>query len=391
MSETIKPERLPSDPRFSCGPCKKFPGWSFNSLSDAAVGRSHRAPLCRDKLAKAIEDTGRLLEIPDDYIVAILPASDTGAMEAAMWSLLGPRGVDVFAWDVFGKVWVRDVLRELKIEDCRNFEGDNGFLPDLGQADGSRDIVFTWNGTTSGVRVPNADWIPAAREGITICDATSSAFAVPLDWQKLDVTTFSWQKLLGGEAQHGMLIMSPRAVERLESYTPPWPIPKIFSIAKDGRLNRSLFEGDTLNTPSMLCVEDYLLALDWAEREGGLESLCARADANTKVIHDWIARTPWIEHVAKDPETWSNTSICMEFSDPLIVGLSTDDKWDFVQKILDLLEVEGVAYDIGAHRLAAPGLRIWAGVTIEREDLEALMPWLEWAYHQVKAEVFETA
>jgi phosphoserine aminotransferase len=374
----------PAVPHFSSGPCAKRPGWSLKALTDAFLGRSHRAKGGKAKLKRAIELTREVLEIPADFLIGIVPASDTGAVEMAMWSMLGARPVTVLAWESFGEGWVTDVAKQLKLKDVAFIKAPYGSLPDLSKVDPKSDIVFTWNGTTSGVRVPNADWIAADRAGLTICDATSAAFAQPLDWGKLDVVTFSWQKALGGEAAHGMLILSPRAVARLESYAPPWPLPKIFRMTKGGKVNRGIFEGETINTPSMLCVEDYLDTLAWAKAAGGLKGLMARADGNAKVIHDWVARTPWIANLAEKDETRSNTSVCLKIVDPAISSLSIDAQWTFVKDLVALIEREGAAYDIATHRDAPPGLRIWCGCTIERSDLAALTPWLDWAFAKAK-------
>ncbi len=375
----------PAVPHFSSGPCAKRPGWSLQTLKDAFLGRSHRAKGGKAKLKQAIELTREVLEVPADFLIGIVPASDTGAVEMAMWSMLGARPVTMIAWESFGEGWVTDVARQLKLKDVTTIKAPYGALPDLSKVDPASDIVFTWNGTTSGVRVPNADWISASRAGITICDATSAAFAQPLDWAKLDVVTFSWQKALGGEAAHGMLILSPRAVARLESYTPPWPLPKIFRMTKGGKVNRGIFEGETINTPSMLCVEDYLDALAWAKSAGGLKGLRTRADANAKVIHEWVARTPWIANLAEQDETRSNTSVCLKIVDPAITSLSVDAQWAFVKDLVARIEKEGAAYDIATHRDAPPGLRIWCGSTVERADLAALTPWIDWAFAQAKA------
>src|SRR3954449_5988024 len=380
-----KPALRPNVPHFSSGPCAKRPGWNPQNLKDAALGRSHRAKIGKAKLKLAIELTREVLEVPADYRIGIVPASDTGAVEMALWSLLGARPVTTIAWESFGEGWVSDIAKELKLQDVTKLHAPYGEIPDLSKADPASDIVFTWNGTTSGVRVPNADWIAADREGLTICDATSAAFAQPLDWQKLDVVTFSWQKALGGEAAHGMLILSPRAVARLESYTPPCPLPKIFRMKKDGKVNRAIFEGETINTPSMLAVEDYLDTLAWAKQAGGLKGLRARADANAKVIHDWVAKTPWIENLAEDPATRSNTSVCLKIVDPAITSLSVDAQWAFVKDLVALIEKEGAAYDIATHRDAPPGLRIWCGCTVEASDLQKLTPWIDWAFAQAKA------
>jgi phosphoserine aminotransferase len=371
---TNTPAARPANPRFSSGPCAKPPVFTLQSLADAPLGRSHRAAIGKAKLKQAIEETREILEIPADYKIGIVPASDTGAVEMALWSLLGARPVEMLAWESFGKGWVTDVVKQLKL-DATVREADYGRIVDLSQVDFAHDVVFTWNGTTSGVRVPDGDAIPATREGLTICDATSAAFAMELPWDKLDVTTFSWQKVLGGEAAHGMLILSPRAVERLESYTPPWPLPKIFRLTKGGKLIEGIFEGATINTPSMLAVEDYLQALKWARSVGGLKGLIARADANFAVIETFVARHDWIDFLAEDPATRSNTSVCLKFTDPRI-----SDGAGFAKAVAKRLEDEGVAFDIGAYRDAPPGLRIWCGGTVETADLEALMPWLEWAY-----------
>ncbi len=375
----------PAVPHFSSGPCAKRPGWTLQALKDGFLGRSHRAKGGKAKLKRAIEETRAVLEVPADFLIGIVPASDTGAVEMAMWSMLGAAPVTMISWESFGEGWVTDVVKQLKLKDVTHLKAPYGVLPDLSRVDPKSDIVFTWNGTTSGVRVKNADWIAADREGITICDATSAAFAQPLDWTRLDVVTFSWQKALGGEAAHGMLILSPRAVARLESYTPPWPLPKIFRMTKGGKVNRGIFEGETVNTPSMLCVEDYLDTLAWAKSAGGLNGLMARADANARVILDWVARTPWIENLAEDPATRSNTSVCLKIVDPVIASLSTDAQWAFVKDLVALLEQEGAAYDIATHRDAPPGLRIWCGCTVERSDLVALTPWIDWAFAQAKA------
>src|ERR1043166_6248201 len=374
----------PAVPHFSSGPCAKRPGWTLRALTDAFLGRSHRAKGGKAKLKRAIEQTRAVLEVPADYLIGIVPASDTGAVEMALWSMLGARPVTVLAWESFGEGWVTDVAKQLKLKDVAFIKAPYGRLPDLSQVDSDSDIVFTWNGTTSGVCVPNADWIAADREGLTICDATSAAFAQPLEWAKLDVVTYSWQKALGGEAAHGMLILSPRAVARLESYTPPWPLPKIFRMTKGGKVNRGIFEGETINTPSMLCVEDYLDTLAWAKAAGGLKGLMARADANAKVIHDWVEKTPWIANLAEDPKTRSNPSVCLKVVDPAVASLSTDAQWTFVKDLVALIEKEGAAYDIATHRDAPPGLRIWCGCTVERADVAALTPWLDWAFAQAK-------
>ncbi len=386
-----KPALRPNVPHFSSGPCAKRPGWTSENLKDAALGRSHRAKVGKSKLKLAIELTREVLEVPADYLIGIVPASDTGAFEMAMWSLLGARPVTTIAWESFGEGWVSDVVKELKLKDVTKLHAGYGDIPNLASADKNSDIIFTWNGTTSGVRVPNADWIADDREGLTICDATSAAFAQKLDWPKLDVTTFSWQKALGGEAAHGMLILSPRAVARLESYTPPWPLPKIFRMTKGGKVNKGIFEGETINTPSMLCVEDYLDALNWAKSVGGLKALIARADANTKVLADWQAKTPWIGFLAADKTIRSNTSVCMKVVDPSVTALSADAQADFAKKLAAMVEKEGAGYDIAAYRDAPPGLRIWCGATVEAADVQALTQWLDWAFAETKASLAQAA
>jgi phosphoserine aminotransferase len=375
----------PVIPHFSSGPCAKRPGWSLQALTDAVLGRSHRSKIGKAKLKRAIELTREVLEAPADYRIGIVPASDTGAVEMALWSLLGTRPVTMLAWESFGEGWVSDVQKELKLKDVTVLKAPYGALPDLAKVDPASDVVFTWNGTTSGARVPNADWIKADRAGLTICDATSAAFAQRLDWKKLDVVTFSWQKALGGEAAHGMIVLSPRAVERLESYTPPWPLPKIFRMTKGGKLNDEIFEGATINTPSMLCVEDYLDTLNWGKSIGGLNALIARADANADAVARWVARTPWIEFLASDPAIRSNTSVCLKVVDPAVLKLAADAQAKFVKGIAAALEKEGIAYDIDAYRDAPSGLRIWCGATAERTDVEALTLWLDWAYAEAKA------
>src|SRR5499425_859811 len=379
-----KPGVRPVTPHFSSGPCAKRPGWSLQTLTDAVLGRSHRSKAGRAKLKRAINLTREVLEVPADYRIGIVPASDTGAVELALWSLLGARPVTMLAWESFGEGWVTDVEKQLKLKGVTVIKAPYGDLPDLGKVDFSNDVVFTWNGTTSGVRVPNGEWIASMRQGVTICDATSAAFAQRLDWPKLDVVTFSWQKALGGAGAHGMLILSPRAVERLESYTPPRPLPKIFRLTKGGKLNQGIFEGETINTPSMLCVEDYLDTLAWAKSIGGLKALMARADANAKVIADWVASTPWIEFLSRDPALRSNTSVCLKVVDPSVAKLSAEAQAAFVKGIAAALEKEGVAYDIDAYRDAPPGLRIWCGSTVERADVEALTLWLDWAFAETK-------
>jgi phosphoserine aminotransferase len=378
------PALRPAVPHFSSGPCAKRPGWSLQALTDAVLGRSHRSKIGKAKLKRAIDLTREVLEVPADYRIGIVPASDTGAVEMALWSLLGARPVTMMAWESFGEGWVTDVQKQLKLKDVTVLKAGYGELPDLSKVDWSTDVVFTWNGTTSGVRVPNADWIPANRQGLAICDATSACFAQALDFAKLDVVTFSWQKVLGGEGAHGMLILSPRAVERLKTYVPPWPLPKIFRMTNNGKLIEGIFEGETINTPSMLCVEDYLDTLVWAKSVGGLKSLIARADANTKVIADWVARTPWIAFLARDPAIRSNTSVCLKVVDPAIMALAPDAQAAFVKSVAAVLEKENVAYDIDAYRDAPPGLRIWCGATVESGDVEALTEWLDWAFAKTK-------
>jgi phosphoserine aminotransferase len=385
MTTLSKPDLRPANPNFSSGPCAKRPGWSLQALGDAALGRSHRAKIGKAKLEKAIALTREVLQVPADYRIGIVPASDTGAVEMALWSLLGERGVDMLAWESFGAGWVTDVVKQLRLPDVRMIEAGYGELPDLAAVDFDRDVVFTWNGTTSGVRVPNGDFIPATRRGLTICDATSAAFAQRLDFEKLDVVTFSWQKVLGGEGAHGMLILSPRAVERLETYKPAWPLPKIFRLTSGGKLIEGIFKGETINTPSMLAVEDYLDALQWAKGVGGLDALIARADANAAVIERFVTSSSWLGHLAVEPATRSNTSVCLSVVDAEVTALDDDAQAAFAKGLAALLEKEGVAYDIGAYRDAPPGLRIWCGATVETADLEALMPWLDWAFATQKA------
>jgi len=391
MSALPKPKVRPANPRFSSGPCTKHPGWSLTGLKGALLGRNHRQPDTQARLALAITRTQELLELPRDYLVAIMPASDTGAVEMALWSLLGPRGLDVLAWEHFSQIWVTDIVEQLKLKHVRALRAPYGELPDLSQVDFDHDVVFAWNGTTSGVRVPNGDWIARDRAGLTICDATSALFAQSIDWEKLDVATFSWQKVLGSEAQHGMLILSPRAVERLESYTPPWPLPKLFRMTKNGKLDRALFEGSTINTPSMLCLEDYLDALSWVERVGGLYGTIARSDANAAVITDWVKRTSWVDFLARSPETRSNTSVCLKLVDPEVLALPPKLRDEFPKRMAALLDAENVAKDIDAYRRAPPGLRIWTGATVEKSDLEALTPWLEWAFAREKQKLAKAA
>jgi phosphoserine aminotransferase len=370
----MKPNIKPKNPCFSSGPCAKHPGYSLDELKDTPLGRSHRSALGKGKLAEAIDKTKAMLGLPEDYLVGIVPASDTGAFEMAMWSLLGPRGVDVFVWESFSKGWATDIQKQLKLDDVRVFEADYGKLPDFAQADFSRDVVFVWNGTTSGAKVPNGDWIPDDREGLTMCDATSAIFAMEMPYEKLDVITYSWQKVLGGEAAHGMLILSPRAVQRLESYDPPWPMPKIFRMKKKGKIDESIFKGSTINTPSMIANEDYLAALNWAESIGGLAGLIKRSNANLAAFEEFVAGRDWIEFLAKSKEVRSNTSVCF------IVDLPADK----LKELVNLLAAEEIAYDCASYRDAPPGLRFWCGGTIDTEDVKILTQWLEWGYNQVK-------
>jgi phosphoserine aminotransferase len=385
------PSVRPVVPHFSSGPCAKRPGWSLQALTDAVLSRSHRSKIGKAKLKRAIDLTREILAVPGDYRIGIVPASDTGAVEMALWSMLGPRPVTVLAWESFGEGWVTDITKQLKLKDVTVLKAGYGELPDLSKVDASSDIVFTWNGTTSGVRVPDAAWIAAEREGLSICDATSAAFAQPLDFAKLDVVTLSWQKVLGGEAAHGMLILSPRAVERLKSYTPPWPLPKIFRLTNGGKLIEGIFEGETINTPSMLCVEDYLDTLNWAKSIGGLKALMARADANTKAIADWVAGTPWVDFLAKQPAIRSNTSVCLRIVDSAVTALTPDAQAAFIKGLVASLEKENIAYDIDAYRDAPPGLRVWCGATVEKSDVEALTHWLDWAFARTKASLPKVA
>jgi len=380
-----QPTQRPQRPYFSSGPCSKRPGWKLEVLNNALVGRSHRSGPGKARLKDVIDRTKSILGIPDDYLCGIVPASDTGAVEMAMWSLLGARGVEMVAWESFGSGWVTDVQKQLQLPDCHMVKADYGHLPDLAALDCDRDIVFTWNGTTSGVKVPNGDWIADNRQGLTIADATSAVFAMDIPWSKLDVVTWSWQKVMGGEAAHGMIVLSPRAVERLESYTPQWPLPKIFQLTKGGKLNAAIFTGATINTPSMLCVEDALDGLKWAESIGGVSALMARSQANLTAITNWIDQTPWVDFLAVDPATRSNTSICLKIVDPWYTALSAEDQAKGAKQLATLLDKEGVAYDIGSYRDAPPGLRIWGGATVDTADIEALTPWLDWAYEQMKA------
>ncbi len=386
MSTPTRPDARPANPNFSSGPCAKRPGWTPGALEHAIVGRSHRSKPAKARIERALALTRELLALPDDYLVAVVPGSDTGAFEMALWSLLGQRGVDLLAWESFGAGWVTDVTKQLRLNDVRTLSADYGELPELKAVDWNRDVVFTWNGTTSGVRVPDADWIAADREGLAICDATSAVFAQDVEFSKLDVATFSWQKVLGGEAAHGVLILGPRAVERLESYAPPWPLPKLFRLTKSGKLNTSIFEGATINTPSMLVIEDAIDAMEWARAIGGLEALKARADGNAAMIADWVAATDWVGHLARVPETRSNTSVCLKIVDPDIAALPADGQAKFAKALAGRLEAEGVANDIGAYRDAPPGLRVWCGATVETADVAALTQWLDWAFAAEKAE-----
>ncbi len=387
MTDVTKPAARPENPRFSSGPCAKMPGWTPSLLENALLGRSHRSAPGKERLQYAIDLTREVLEVPADYRIGIVPASDTGAVEMALWSLLGARGVDILAWESFGKGWATDILKQLKLDDARVLDAPYGELPDLAEVDFSRDVVFTWNGTTAGVKVPDGEWIAADREGLTICDATSAAFAQELDWDKLDVTTFSWQKVMGGEGQHGILILSPRAVERLESYTPPWPLPKIFRMTKNGKLIEGIFKGATINTPSMLCVEDYIKALEWAKEIGGAPALQARACMNAAALNEWVEDRGWIENLAKDPETRSNTSVCLKLTDAAVEGLSEEQAAAIPKRMVALLDGEDAGLDLGAYRDAPPGLRIWCGSTVETQDVMDLLPWLDWAYATARAEV----
>jgi phosphoserine aminotransferase len=380
----MKPQQQPKNPCFSSGPCAKRPGWKTQVLDNALLGRSHRGKPGKAKLMEVIDRTRNILGVPDDYKIGIVAASDTGAIEMAMWSLLGSRNVEALGWESFGRAWITDIVKQLKLANVRSVTADYGDLPDLSQVDTNSDVVFTWNGTTSGVRVPNGDWIADDREGLTICDATSAVFAMELPWHKLDVVTYSWQKVLGGEAQHGMLILSPRAVERLESYTPSWPLPKIFQLTKGGKLIEGIFKGETINTPSLLCVEDVLDALKWAENLGGLSALIARSQDNLQAVTKWVKQTDWIDFLANDPATRSNTSICLKIVAPWFTELSLEEQQKFTKDLAALLDKEGVAYDIGSYRDAPPGIRLWGGATVETSDFELLFPWLEWAYSTAK-------
>ena len=387
----MKPDTRPKTPLFSSGPCAKRPGWSIEKLSDALIGRSHRSKPGKAKLAELIDRSRAVLGIPADYRIGIVPASDTGAVEMALWSMLGARGVDVLVWESFSQDWATDVVKQLKLADARILESDYCQLPDLSQVNWNNDVVFVWNGTTSGVRVANGDWIADDRKGLSICDATSAAFAMDLPWQKLDVVTYSWQKVLGGEGQHGMLVLSPRAVERLETYKPAWPLPKIFRMTSGGKLTEGIFKGETINTPSMLCVEDQLDALKWAESIGGLPALIKRSESNLAVLADWVAKTPWVDFMAEDASIRSCTSICLKIADPDVLAKGDDAVVKVAARLAALLDAEGVAYDAAAYRSAPPGLRLWGGATIEQADLAALLPWLDWAFATAKQELASAA
>ena len=380
----MKPPARPANPCFSSGPCAKRPGWSLEALGDACLGRSHRSKAGKAKLKDVIDRSRAILGLPADYRIGIVPGSDTGAVELALWSLLGARGVDLLAWESFGEGWITDAVKQLKLKDVRAIRADYGALPDLAQVDPARDVVFTWNGTTSGVRVPDGDWIRRDREGLTICDATSAAFAMDLPWDKLDVVTWSWQKVLGGEAAHGMLVLSPRAAARAAGYVPPWPLPKLFRLNSKGKFNEAIFVGETINTPSMLCVEDAIDGLKWAERVGSLKGLIARSEANLAAIAAWVERTPWIDFLASDPRTRSCTSVCLAITDDWFRRLGEDAQRAAVKQLEALLEAEGVAHDIAGHRDAPPGLRIWTGATVEHGDVEALLPWLDWGFGEIR-------
>jgi phosphoserine aminotransferase len=381
-----KPNMRPARPDFSSGPCAKRPGWTPEALKDAATGRSHRSKTAKKKIVEAVDRTRAILGIPADYRIAIVPASDTGAVEMALWSLLGARPVDMLTWESFGEGWVTDVVKQLKLEDTRTLKAPYGQIADLKAIDWKHDVVFTWNGTTSGVKVPNGDWIASDREGLAICDATSAVFAMDLPWQKLDVVTWSWQKVMGGEGAHGMLVLSPRAIQRLESYSPPWPMPKIFRLTSGGKFSEAIFKGDTINTPSMLCVEDAIDGLRWGEGVGGLKGLMARSEANLGVLEKFVAARPWAAFLAADKSIRSNTSVCLVITAPWFTALAADKQAQAAKKMADLLETEKAGYDVGSYRDAPPGLRIWCGATVDASDLEALLPWLDWAYGEIERE-----
>ena len=384
IARAEKPRLRPANPNFSSGPCAKRPGWTLGALSGALLGRSHRAAGPKARLAEVIDRSHAMLGLPADWVLGVVPASDTGAVEMAMWSMLGARGADIIAFESFSEAWATDAVKQLKLADARVLSAPYGSLPDLAQVDPARDLVFTWNGTTSGVRLPHADWIGAQRDGLVICDATSAAFAMELPYDKLDVVTWSWQKVLGGEAAHGMLALSPRAVARLESYKPAWPLPKVFRLTSGGKLSAGIFRGETINTPSMLCVEDALDGLRWAESIGGLAALIARSEANLAAVAAWVDRTPWVDFLAVDPATRSCTSICLRITAPWFTALSSDEQAKAAKRLASVLDKEGVAFDIASYRDAPPGLRIWGGATIETADIEALLPWLDWAQAQVR-------
>lgn len=391
MANTV-PSTRPRVPNFSSGPCAKRPGWTLKALSDAPLGRSHRAKVGKDKLKLAIDLTREVLQVPADYRIGIVPGSDTGAMEMAMWSMLGARGVDMLAWESFGSGWITDVVKQLKLQDARLFEAPYGELPNLKKVDTkNRDVVFTWNGTTSGVRVADASWIADDREGLTICDATSAAFAQRLDWPKLDVVTFSWQKVLGGEGAHGMIILSPRAVERLVTYKPAWPLPKVFRMTSGGKLSEGIFVGETINTPSMLCVEDYVDALLWAKKVGGLDGLVKKVEGNARVLAKFVRENDWIDFLAVKPKTRSNTSVCLKFTDPAVTALPADQQAAFAKQVVSIIEKAGAGYDLGHYRDAPPGLRIWCGATVQSRDLKALLPWITYAFNEAKASLGKKA
>ncbi len=387
MSVPQRPDVRPQNPCFSSGPCAKRPGWNLAALDNAVLERSHRSSPGKARLRDVIERSRAILGVPDDYRIGIVPASDTGAVEMALWSLLGPRGVDMLSWESFGAGWVTDVIKQLGLEDVRELSAEYGALPDLTRVDPNRDVVFTWNGTTSGVRVPDGNWIADDREGLTICDATSAVFAMKLPWDKLDVVTYSWQKVMGGEAAHGMLILGPRAVERLQTHSPAWPMPKIFRLTSGGKLNEGIFRGETINTPSMLCVEDAIDGLKWGEQIGGLNALIARSEANLAVIADWVTDTDWVDFLSHAPDTRSCTSVCLNVVDPWFSALPADQQSAATKRIEAMLDQEGVAYDINGYRDAPPGLRLWAGATVETADMAALLPWLDWAFAQLKQEL----
>ncbi len=389
MNTLQKPDVRPANPNFSSGPCSKRPGWRPELLTDAFLGRSHRHAIGKERLKEVIERTHAILGLPEGYRVGIVPASDTGAIEMAMWSMLGPRGVEVLSWESFGKQWAVDVKNQLKLDDIRLTDAPYGEVPDLSKVDFTRDVIFTWNGTTGGVKAPNGDWIPTDREGLTFVDGTSAVFAMDMPWDKIDVCTWSWQKAMGGEAAHGMLVLSPRAVERIESYDPPWPMPKVFRMKKGGKLNEEIFEGVTINTPSMLCVEDALDGLRWAESIGGLTALLNRVHDNFGALRTWVEDAGWIDFICKDPSARSDTSVVLVVTDPWFMAMDEAAQRDFIKKLTGLLDNEGVAFDIGSHRDAPPGLRIWCGATVEASDVKALGPWLDWAFHSVKSELEE--